>query len=142
MFTSHIILINNCIIVITTLCIVFNRFKMWTGFGGGMAGEGTDPAIKDGSPGKPNVEEQIEDFPQRIDRLLASISHMYMEKTNMEAIIEKSAYGNKMAMKKMFDAHPSGHYTGNDDNKAGPSGSHYPGNDDYKMRGLTQVQTH
>ncbi|XP_071105701.1 polycystin-1-like [Haliotis cracherodii] len=71
-----------------------NRFKKWTGLGT-VANAPPTNATDVAKP--PTVEE----FPDRIDRLLNSISNVYMD-DNIGALLESKGESKKMAMKNMM----------------------------------------
>ena len=66
---------------------MLNRFKMWTGMGTADASAMKPETVVHGNKGEQNVEE----FPERIDRLLHSISYMYKEKDRLDTLLEMNS---------------------------------------------------
>lgn len=100
---------------------MMNRFKMWTGFG--------TPNNRSWNPNDnqaETVEGKIDDFPDRIDQLLNSIHHMYMEKDRLDSLFEKNT--ENILMKKSQPAYTTSQ----------PRSSVY---EQPLKKGLTTVQT-
>ncbi|XP_033750161.1 uncharacterized protein LOC117334568 isoform X2 [Pecten maximus] len=72
---------------------MLERFKLWTGIGkvdrSTLKPEDVRKAKQESMAGK------IDEFPDRIDRLLNSISNVYMEKDRIDSIFEMNARGGK-----------------------------------------------
>ncbi|XP_069123973.1 polycystin family receptor for egg jelly-like isoform X2 [Argopecten irradians] len=72
---------------------MLERFKLWTGFGtvdkSVLKPEDVRKAKQESMAGK------IDEFPDRIDKLLNSISNVYMEKDRIDSIFEMNARGGK-----------------------------------------------
>lgn len=77
------------------------RFKTWTGIGASSVSP--EDMSKKPKPGdSDNPEGQIENFPDKVDKLLNSISQVYMEKDTLEAFFDDRNEAGKMALKKIF----------------------------------------
>lgn len=80
---------------------MMNRFKLWTGLGA------ADKAVL--SPedlrGYNSVEGKIELFPDRIDQLLSSLSHIYNKEERLDALFEMNA-AKRMELKSSFGKIP------------------------------------
>ena len=72
---------------------MLGRFKLWTGLGSPDKSTLKPDDLR--TIKKETLEGKIVNFPDRIDRLLNSISHVYMEKERIDAIFEMNAPGKK-----------------------------------------------
>lgn len=66
---------------------MIGRLKMWTGLG-----TPDKSCLKPNSVQAPDNRGPTELFPDQIDRLLHSISHIYMEKERMDELFDRNAY--------------------------------------------------
>ncbi|KAK3089119.1 hypothetical protein FSP39_001015, partial [Pinctada imbricata] len=81
---------------------MMNRFKMWTGLGTPDTNAMKPDVVKGGE----NGEREVEEFPERIDRLLHSISYMYMEKDRLDTLLEMNSGKARMKAMGMGMSHP------------------------------------
>ncbi|XP_036357895.1 polycystin-1-like isoform X2 [Octopus sinensis] len=103
------------------------RFKTWTGIGmSGAVSPEEQNCKKSISGNKDGPDGQIEQFPDKVDQLLNSISQVYMEKDTLEAFFDDRNEAGKRALKKILKQSQTS------------SAYHAFPNDDY---GLPKVQT-
>ncbi|OWF53241.1 Location of vulva defective 1 [Mizuhopecten yessoensis] len=72
---------------------MLGRFKLWTGIG--KVDKSTLKPEDIRKVKQESLHGKIEEFPDRIDRLLNSISNVYMEKDRIDSIFEMNARGGK-----------------------------------------------
>ena len=78
---------------------ILRRFQVWTGLGF----KGPPPLSKNAAGGlKPAFPYEVNDFPEKVERLLNCISKVYFDQDQFEAIFDSSNPANKQMMKKMM----------------------------------------
>ncbi|GFO38752.1 polycystic kidney disease protein 1-like 2 [Plakobranchus ocellatus] len=73
---------------------MLQRFKKWTGIGKAVV---DDPTTEDPHAPRPGRSDNVEDFPDRIERLLQSISTVYMDNDNLTQLYQKKQYDSRNA---------------------------------------------
>lgn len=113
---------------------IIGRFRLWTGLGT------QEVKVKPGDPVKStpqagrsealySIENQIDNFPERMDKFLKSLSNMYIDKSKIDFMFERAAEHRASSS----EPHPLPNYG----NLLGPS----PRKSPVKF-GLTDVHTH
>lgn len=87
-----------------------SRFKLWTGFGSVNKDHKTDILNNQKNVNGPNsnVYGQIDNFPDRIDRLLSSITTVYGDKDNIDFLLDPKSDSSKLAMKNLLKSNAEG----------------------------------
>ena len=70
---------------------MISRLKIWTGLG-----TADKSVLKPNSVHAADTRGPTELFPDQIDRLLNSISHIYMEKERLDELFDKNVYGKRV----------------------------------------------
>jgi len=86
------------------------RFKKWTGIGGSANAEAAQPTNThhpppsgpSGAHGLPPSSTHVQDFPDRIERLLQSISSVYMDNDNISSHFQKKRLDAQNVNKSML----------------------------------------
>jgi hypothetical protein len=90
---------------------IVKRFSQWTGIGGAKAGKKSvkdefAPKYVDDANQVP-LEEQIDNFPERVDRLMDTISKVFLDQNTFESMFMNSNKArSKEAMKMMMKKSP------------------------------------
>jgi hypothetical protein len=80
---------------------MMNRFKLWTGLGTADKGVLSPEDVRGGN----TIEGKIDMFPDRIDQLLSSLSHIYNKEERLDALFEMNA-AKRMHLKESFGKIP------------------------------------